>query len=403
MAMGLPKQRLTDSRIQGISPPSTGQEEYPDQLVVGLRLRIGTSGKKAWIVRAKIEGKSVNRTLGHYPALSLSAARQLAREQLQNLSEHGGPQKRQTVGEVINDFIVRYAKPRNRTWQKTASQFKQYVLPYWQHRDISEIRKRDVIVLLDRITDQGATTTANRVLSALSKLFRWALGRDIIEANPVTGITKPAKENARDRVLSDLEIPALWLATDHLGYPFGTLIKLLLLTGQRLREVSNMKWADVDLQASTWILGRDETKADRKHLVPLSGMARDLIVSLPRMSDTSTSLSDVPSPYVLTTNGSRPISGWSKAKERADRLLCSALKIGTAELDGWVFHDLRRTMATNMTRHGIPRFIVSRVLNHAETGVTGIHYDHYEYLTEKRDALNKWADILQELCVNHKF
>jgi integrase len=403
MTMRLPKQRLTDSRIQAISPPATGQDEYPDQLVVGLRLRIGTSGKKTWIVRAKIEGRAVNNTLGHYPALSLSVARQLAREKLLKLAVNGEVRKQHTVGDVVNEFIVRYAKPRNRTWQKTVGQFKTYVLPFWEHRNITDIRKSDVIALLDRITDRGATTTANRILSALSKLFRWSLSRDLIDINPVSGIAKPGKETARDRVLSDFEIAALWRTTDLMGYPFGILIKLLLLTGQRLREVSNMKWVDVDFEAGAWVLSRDETKADRKHLVPLSVMTLDLLVSLPRMTDTGCNNLVKPSPFVLTTNGSSPISGWSKAKYRADKLLCSILKIETDALDAWVFHDLRRTMATNMTRHGVPRFTVSRILNHAEPGVTGKHYDHYEYQTEKRDALNKWAAVLQEMCSKHRF
>ena len=161
-----------------------------------------------------------------------------------------------------------------------------------------------------------------------------------------------------------------------MGYSFGRIVQMLLLTGQRKSEVANMEWSDVDLDERVWRLAREQTKADRSHDVPLTSLAVDLLAKLPRIND---------SEYVFSCDGSRPFNGFSKAKARLDK---------ASRTRGWRLHDLRRTVGTNMTEHlGISVFTVARVLNHAEGGVTRI-YARASYLREKREALDKWGAYL---------
>jgi integrase len=157
-----------------------------------------------------------------------------------------------------------------------------------------------------------------------------------------------------------------------------------------------MRWADIDLETKTWSLGSDQTKAGRAHVVPLPDMAVDLLSTLPRKSVVEKGVAK-PSPYVFTTEGKTPISGFSRAKERIEKI-AGARKIAERDdmLD-WGVHDLRRTAATEMGRLGIAEFIIAKVLNHASRGITGQVYNRYEYLPEKRHALDTWAAYLDRL------
>jgi integrase len=219
--------------------------------------------------------------------------------------------------------------------------------------------------------------------------------RDIIEATPVSGIEQPAEETPRERTLSADELRECWPQFEALAYPFGPFLRLALLTGQRRSEVAGMRWDAVDLEAKTWTLASDETKGRRWHVVPLSDLAISILRALPRLTLPD---SNKPSPYVFTTRGDVSISGFSVAKRRIDRRIATVREETDAgPMDSWGIHDLRRTAATEMGRLGVSEFIIGRVLNHAAKGVTGKVYNRYEYLNEKRDALERWARYLESL------
>jgi integrase len=260
------------------------------------------------------------------------------------------------------------------------------VLPRWKGRDIGDLRKRDVVQLIDAVIDGGVTVMANRVLAVVHKLFAWAVSRDILEHNPATGVAKPVAEVPRDRALTTPEIKAIWKATTHMAYPHGAYIRLLLLTAQRRDEVATMRWSAIDLERAEWKLDAADTKAGRAHIVPLSKTVLDILSQLPRLDD-----------YVLTTRGGTHICGYSKSKELLDRFMAAELGIAQTELPNWRIHDLRRTVATRMVRLGILEDVVSKVLNHARQGVTARHYNHYAYISEKRHALDMWAADLTRM------
>jgi integrase len=196
-------------------------------------------------------------------------------------------------------------------------------------------------------------------------------------------VTAPGKEQKRDRTLSDNEIKEIWEGCDELGSPFGPFVRALLLTAQRREEVATMKWADLDLEDDepTWTLPREATKADRAHGVPLAPAVVEILQSVPEVGS-----------YVFSTGrrGDKAISGFSAAKRRIDKL---------TGLDGWTFHDLRRTAASGMARLNVPPHVLSRVLNHSPgnaEGVTAI-YNRHGYEPEKRQALDAWARHVQSL------
>jgi integrase len=216
-------------------------------------------------------------------------------------------------------------------------------------------------------------------LATIRPIFRFALSRDWIDTNPAEGITKPRVEEARDRVLDMDQVKRVWLAAGLLGFPYAPLIRTLLLTAQRRSEVASMRWSDVDLEAGTWLLKADATKAGRAHLVPLSAPMIELLKALPRLGGGD---------HVFSTDGKTHISGYAKLKSRLDKFI-SADEAGP--LAAWRLHDLRRTAATHMVRLGVLEEVVGKVLNHASAGVTAKVYALHRYEPEKRSALSRWA------------
>jgi integrase len=328
----------------------------------------------------------ITQSLGRYPALSLAAARRAARDILSQIAEGGAPRPKLHYEDVAADFIERHCKPKNKRWYDQEAQLRYHVLPVWRGRAFGELRKRDVVALIDGVRDNGATVMANRVLALVHKLFAWAVSRDIIEHNPATGVAKPVGEVPRDRVLTTPEVKAIWKATTHMAYPHGAYIRLLLLTAQRRDEVATMRRSAIDFETAEWKLDAADTKAARAHIVPLSKPVLAILEQLPRLDD-----------YVLTTRAGTHICGYSKSKELLDKFMATELGIAPSELPNWRIHDLRRTVATRMVGLGIMEEVVGKVLNHARQGVTARHYNHHAYINEKRHALDLWAAELMRI------
>lgn len=368
--------RLTDARVSAIKPPLSGQDEHPDDLVRGLRLRVGAGGRKAWIVRTRAGKRQINRTLGPYPLISLAMARDQARDFLITLAKEGEARPERTFGQLAEHWIEHVAKVRNKSWHNQERRLEIHVLPTWRNTDLADIRRSDVRDLIDGIEGKVAP---GRVLAIVRTLFRYAMGRDWVGASPAEAIPNPSSDTPRDRFLDMREIAAVYKAADLLGYPFTGFIKLLILTAQRRTEVASMKWADIDLDTGTWVLSSDDTKSARAHLVPLSPQAVALLKATPRFGH-----------YVWSSDGETHIKGYSKAKKRLDAFLRSA----DIEMKPWRLHDLRRTAATHMVRLGISEIVTGRVLNHAPQGVTAKVYALHSYEAEKCEALTVWASDL---------
>lgn len=384
---------LTVKTLENLKP-GAARREVPDGLIRGLFFVLQPTGKGSWAVRYRSAGRTRKLTLGTYPAIDLKSARELASRALvkaaagddpaaekQAAKKSEAPVERDIVEKVVESFIERYAKANTRSWLETERMLKKEVVGAWKGRNLSAIGKADVHELLDKIVDRGSPIAANRVLAALRRMCNWAVERDIIKASPCERIKPPSAVQSRDRILSDDELRAVWRACDAIGWPFGPLVKLLILTGQRRDEVAEMCWSEIDFSTKTWMLPRARAKNDVEHEVPLSAMALAILEALPRVSSKPG--------FVFTTKGTTAVSGFARAKERLDAELAKTVP----DMPPWVIHDLRRTFASGAARLGINLPVIEKVLNHVSGsfgGIVGV-YQRHSFADEKRAALEAWG------------
>jgi integrase len=412
------RKKLTEVFVKNAKPPREGRLYVTDADLPCLTFVVTAKGARSWVIRARVKGSSSKRVVevpGSYPAVSLAAARNRAREIVSaakrgiELPEQERRQAAQrvsaeaaatpsSVANVATDYVKRVLEDKQRAASyvsATRSMLDRYVIPAWGARDIRSITPREPPALLDDVIDAGKPVMANRLHRALSGMFKFALRRGLIESSPMALVDRPAGEKARERVLSAGELQLLWPEFKKLGYPFGPYLMLLLVLGQRRNEVAQMRWTDIDEVERTWTIPK--TKKRPFHVVPLSPLALALLAEIKGAQTLLFQGRSITPVYVFTTTGTKPVSGHSRAKERADKAATAVRqKKHQPALERWTLHDLRRTCSTNLGRLKVPRFIIERVLNHADASVTGI-YDRYEYLAEKRDALERWSAYLTNL------
>lgn len=393
--------RLTAKTVENWKPKEKRQE-VPDERCTGLYFIVQPNGKKSWTVRYRAGGKHRRMTLGKYPSIGLKEARDKANEILAGAMEGADPaaerqaakqahlNDRDKVSVLFEQYCNRHLS-NLRSGQTVAREMERHVVSQWGDRDIHDINKRDVIDILDGLMDAGKATTANRVRTYISGFCNWLVDRDVLDSSPAMGVKRPAKEQSRDRVLSDDEIRLFWQACEDVGFPYGPMGKVLLLTGQRLGEVVGM--SEREVQGDLWHLPADRVKNGREHTVPLSPAVRGVLADMVR----------VPSDRGLyfTTNGITPVSGFHKARNYiADRMI----ELANDDLQHWTFHDLRRTAATGMARLGTPVHITEHVLNHVSGTRAGIVsvYQRHQYADEKRLALDSWARFVADLVTGER-
>ena len=357
---------LTDARVAAFKPPTKGQKEYSDQKVTGLRLRFGAGGTKAWIFRARKGGRTINKKLGSYPGMNLSEARAAALKVVAAISRGGSAEAvERTFGAVAKHWIEKVAQRKNESWQYQERRLELHILPAWRDRKIVDIRRADVRALLDGLE---GVVLPNRALALVKTIFRYALSQDWIDFSPAEGIRKPQIERERDRVLTMSDVAQIWKATELLGYPFSPYIRLLTLTAQRRTEVASMRWDDLNLDAGMWTIPAADTKGERRHFVPLSPLAVQILNPLPRLGV-----------HVFTTGGRTHMTNYAKLKTRLDGFIAAS---GGA-VAAWRLHDLRRSAATHMVRLGTREEVVGRVLNHAVKGVTARVYALHSFMRRR--------------------
>jgi integrase len=419
----MPTIKLTQPAIEKLKAPTSGRIEYWDNQLPGFGLRISDTGRKTWVVMYRVGGKLVRETLGTAAVIpSVADARTRARESLQKAQTGVNPVEERRVSEqlaklarerapksfgaVVDLYLDRYAERNTKTstHKETRRVLAHDVRAAWEYRSITEIARRDVLELLDGIIDRGAPVQANRTLAVLRRFFNWTVEREIIAASPMAGLKMPTAETARDRALTDDEIRRFWAGCDKLGWPFGPMFKLLLLTAQRRDELGTMQWRELDLAARRWIIPREKAKNDRAHEVHLSDLALEIIDELPKISrQRAEGAGTEPSPYLF---GERPVSGFSKAKDRLDKHIVQLLRAefedtgqdpGKAQIEGWILHDLRRTAATGMARLNIAPHVVDRTLNHVSGTIRGVAavYNRHAYLDERKAALEAWGRYVE--------
>jgi integrase len=368
--------------------------ELTDPTLPDLRLRIG-SGVAHWtMVGGATGGVRLRMTLGAWPALGLSDARNAV---FKLKGGDGRPSDQR--GSTVSLLLERY-KMRRLAQLKTGegvSKALDHTLRDILQRHPSTVTRRELAEIID-IASDSAPVRANRCLAYTKAFFTWCVGRGYIDTSPATGITKPTLERARERTPSLPELVEIWEAADEMGYPFGTAIQILILTAARREEVCQMEWAeisDVGGVAPCWSLPSYRSKNGRALRSPLAALTANLLHK-------AKGAQAPPSRYVFTTGRvERPISGWSKAKIRIDRIIGErrlARSTSAPDFPPWRIHDLRRSFATLACDElQIDPAIADRCLNHVGASTTSTIsrvYGRSEMFEQRRDALQRWSELI---------
>ena len=402
------KKNLTHAVVTALKKPAAGQVDYWDTRKPGFGIRVSNGGTKSWHVMYRQHGRKRRLSLGQFPELSAADARSKATAYLGDIAKGMDPAEERTqakldptFGEFADIYLERYARveKKPRSVREDEHMIEADLKPAWQDRKLPTISRRDVIALLDRIVARDAPVRANRVRALASKMFNFAISRDLVEHNPVHGTSRPSPERSRERRLSDDEICTLTEALKPEPLKVAGALKLALLTAARRSEILGLPWSELDLERAWWTLPGERTKNGKEHRIPLSPTAVILLRELEADADAKSSKrpkakhregGEAPTKSQFVFAGGRigrPVANPQKWMKRIrDR----------AELQDIRFHDLRRTAASGMTAIGIERLTVSKLLNHAEGGVTQI-YDRHSYDVEKRAAVNKWDRRLNEI------
>jgi integrase len=401
-------ERLTAKFVENVKPLAT-RMEYSDHSGLYLVVQPGPHGNKSWALRYRHSGKSRKLTLGRAVSpkpgevvtepvlggpLTLAAARALAAEELRKLELGRDPAaermaekraaiktapppepERDSVEALAKRFLLKHAaKKRARTEQLYSAIMNNIVLPAWKGRTVHEIKRRDVIDLIEAVAEDRPSY-ANRTHAVVRKFFGWLVGRDVIESNPCIGVERPAKENARDRVLDDRELRAVLLTCDNLG-TFGDVVKVMALTGTRKGEAAGMRWDEI--KDGVWILPPPRTKNGKEHAIPLSPQVLKILDARPSNSE-----------YVFFDGGN---ANFGRHKSKLDAAT-------SPPIASWRLHDLRRTCASGMAKLGVALPVIEKCLNHTSGSFAGIVsvYQRHSFAEEKRKAFALWGAHVEKL------
>lgn len=394
---------LTDRTLKSLKPAASHYDVW-DATVPGLGVRVSQTGRKTFVLMARIRRGShpTRRALGVYGAITLADARTKAQEWLKLIRQGIDPtieeerrraaelrRQENTFAAVAEDFIKEKVATE-RKGREVARDIRRVFIPAWGSRPITDITALEVRSLIKKFKEDGKPYQAFNLLGYARRLFNWAIGQHVygIESSPCDRL-KPrdiiGEKRQRTRILSDEELRAAWQATEVLGYPYGPMFRLLVLTGQRRSDVAKARWLEFDLTKKLWTIPADRMKAAAAHVVPLSDDALTVLNSLPRFDSGD---------YLFSTSfGKKPANSWTRAKALLDAEILRRLQKDhvRATLPDFVTHDLRRTVRTGLSAiPNISDLVRELVIGHTRPGLHKV-YDQYAYLDEKRCALDAWA------------
>ena len=391
-------QRLTDRKLQALKPAAPGKRyDVMDTDVRGFGVRVTDKGQRTFMLLTRYPGSTnpTRRAIGDYPTLTLEKARQKARAWRQLIEDNIDPKTeeerrarraRRAEANSFEAVVEAYAKrvlPKQRRGHHVARELRNFFVERWKGRPITSIERCDVIEIINETIDRGTPYQAHNLLGHVRSLFNWAIATEAygLEHSPCDRIRPRSfigERVPRQRVLDDAELRVFWHATEQMGYPFGPLFQLLLLTGCRKTEIAGARWCEIDKGVLT--IPAERFKSNAQHLVPLSSKALTIIESLPRLGD-----------YLF--GGNKPVGSFDKPKDRLDKLMADAVGHAVAPFRT---HDLRRTVRTRLSSLKVPTTVAEMVLGHGKRGLERV-YDQHLYLDEIRDALEKWAGLLRDI------
>jgi integrase len=435
--------RLTEKAVERLG---IKRQHYVvwDQAATGLGIKITPKGKRIWCLQLRYPGREMQttRTLGRFPIMGVEAARAKARQwygwakagidpdeaeaeeraKIDLARRAEALKKAHTFASVAERYIAEHLAGQRRA-KAAAREIRTDLVKEWAHRPIASITPGDVKALIAKIKIR-APYEARAAFGHARTLFQWAVHHDVVQVSPVASLKQKwlfegAKIGPRQRTLDDAEIAALWRASGRLGYPYGPLYRMLLLTGCRLNEVAKARWSEFHFElrraireaqnnnasvdwaaipdsAKIWTIPAARFKSDAEHLVPLSNDVCSILETLPRFASCD---------YLFTTTGKIPIFGPGKSKDRLDDRMLRALRAmarqrgedpAQVKLEPWINHDLRRVVRTNLSAINIEDHIAEMVLGHGRKGLQRV-YDQHRYEPQMREALERWASRLRQI------
>jgi integrase len=406
---------LTDRAIQALKPKTERYEvmDHGPGFVRGLGVRISEDGRKVFVLIKRLKrpdgtvSSPVRLRLGDYPALSLAAARTRAaewsdliasgidpREERKRIEEERKlaeiRQRANSFAAVAERFFASHRFKARRRGHVVVRITRKELLPTLGPRSITKITSSDIKEIIRRTVNRGKLRFAHVVLDCATAVFNYAVDdEEILDTNPCKikrdRIIGPKR--SRQRVLDDVELRALWAATDKMGYPYGGLYRLLTLCGVRLGEAAGARWSEFNFTAKTWTIPPERFKSGVAHIIPLSDDAIDVVQGLPRFT----------SDYLFVGRVAA-INSFAKAKTKLDKEMLAILRESNpaAVLKEFVNHDLRRTVRTRLSALKVPDHVAELVIGHGRKGLARI-YDLHSFAPEMREALDRWSGALRAI------
>lgn len=383
---------FTEQRVRAFAAPTKdGPErlEYRDTGCPNLVLRVGRTGSRTYALRFHHNGRERIKTIKNADQIGLADARKVARALLAATAAGKDIQREGILFKVaLRDFEKLYLKRNNlRSADEVSRMLRRHVLPKLGNKFVHELAKRDVFRITDKLIDQKKLATANYIHSSLRSFFTFCVDRDLIAASPMLGMKRPAKIEARKRVLGPEELWAVWKATGGPVTAHSTIVRLLMLTLARRDEVAGARWDEFNGDQTVWTIPGTRTKNKQQHVIPISMLAREILIRWYGATH------DHNSEFVFPSRGWRgeSFSGFSKAKKELDQAIRAKFML----LKPWRLHDLRRSGATYLEEQNVPPRVIQKLLNHKSGGgvtAVGEIYLRAQHEDALRAAVRRLAD-----------
>ncbi|MGC1860054.1 MAG: site-specific integrase [Methylocystis sp.] len=367
----MPKIRLNDIVVNALKPPPKGQVTYWDATLPSFGLRVSQGGTKTFVL---VYGEARTRqTLGRYPIISLADARTEAKRILAQLTLGTHTTPTITFAEGLATFL---ANTEKRNKPRTAKDYRRllhrHFLPTLGKKKLGDITPHDITRIIDDLL--ATPSECAHAFAAIKIFFRWAIRRHLTKTNPADGLQGPPKSASRERVLTDAELRHVLVHARQKGFPFGHVLQLLILTGQRRSEIGSLEWNWIDTDTRTITLPASVTKNRREHAFPYGDMVAATLNGIDRRGRFL---------FPGSKDAHLPITGWSNFKAAFDK---------KCKVESWTLHDLRRTFATNLAALGVRLEVTEKLLNHVSGsfgGIVGV-YQRHGFQEEMRAAVLAW-------------
>lgn len=409
--------KISKTSVEAIPrPPKSGRAVLWDSELKGFGVRVTAGGKRTYVMRYRMGGREASQrcvTIGrHGSPWTAEQARRRAfeiliqvrtgtdpfgeRQRAKKDAANASERREKRLFEVqIERWLEGHVRGRLKSEKDIEGVVRRDLLPAFKGLSLDEITKETIGIAIAAIGTRSEAA-ANKAHKWLRQHFNWLIEGGVLEKSPLDRTSRPFGEDSRSRVLGLLELMVVWAATGQLHPAFRDFYRGLILLGQRLREVSNASWAEIDREVGEWLIPKERSKSGRPHLVPLPDEVCALLDALAKGRD-------LPHGPIFSTDGKVGIAGFSKMKEALDleieRILDAHPQVQLlldGSFDSWVAHDLRRSLATGCQAMGIDLVVTEAVLSHVSGQRGGIRkvYQLYDYFEEKADALARWSQLL---------